>query len=210
MKYVSIDIETTGLNPNKCAILSIGAVIEDTKKELPIEHLPKFHAAIIHRSGFYGEPFALNMNKNLIETIMRYEKPGNKHVDKEAIRIESGMKFFQEKAIIREFDSWLAANGLNISTPVLFAGKNIENFDIKFLERLPGWNVIHKLNRTIDPAILYVDYERDEHPPSLNECKRRAIEMGLDINLEVQHNALEDALDVVKLIRFAKNNLKWK
>ena len=73
MKYVSIDIETTGINREKCQVLSIGAVIEDTNNPRPIEELPKFHAAIVGREGLYGEPFALNMNKSLIENIVRYQ-----------------------------------------------------------------------------------------------------------------------------------------
>jgi DNA polymerase III epsilon subunit-like protein len=32
MKYVSIDIETSGLNPDMNNILSIGAIIEDTER----------------------------------------------------------------------------------------------------------------------------------------------------------------------------------
>ena len=43
MKYISIDIETTGLDPENCQILSIGAVIEDTLNQLPFEELPTFH-----------------------------------------------------------------------------------------------------------------------------------------------------------------------
>ena len=32
MKYISIDCETTGLNKEKCVIIEVGALIEDTSK----------------------------------------------------------------------------------------------------------------------------------------------------------------------------------
>ena len=66
MIYISIDIETTGLEKDRYQILSIGAILEDTSKKLPFEKIPKFHAAILHNE-ITGSPFALNMNKELIE-----------------------------------------------------------------------------------------------------------------------------------------------
>ena len=49
MLYVSIDIETSGLNPKKDQILSFAAIIEDTSKALSFEDCPKFYATVIHR-----------------------------------------------------------------------------------------------------------------------------------------------------------------
>ena len=40
MKYISIDIETTGLDRDLCQVLSIGAVIEDTNNIKPLEFEP--------------------------------------------------------------------------------------------------------------------------------------------------------------------------
>ncbi len=40
MKYVSIDVETTGLDEDEGQTLQIGMVFEDTNKNLPIEELP--------------------------------------------------------------------------------------------------------------------------------------------------------------------------
>ena len=68
MKYISIDIETTGLDPENNDILSIGAIVEDSNNPLPFDQCPKFHVAII-REQLTGSPFALNLNKELIESI---------------------------------------------------------------------------------------------------------------------------------------------
>ena len=49
MRYTSIDIETTGLDPERHEILSIGIIIEDTEKKLPYNEVPKLHLAIDHK-----------------------------------------------------------------------------------------------------------------------------------------------------------------
>ena len=41
MRYVSCDIESTGLDKENCQILQIGAVVEDTKNILPIDELDR-------------------------------------------------------------------------------------------------------------------------------------------------------------------------
>ena len=69
MIYVSIDIETTGLNSENCEILSIGAIIEDTSKVLPIDKIPTFNC-IINKRNINGEIFAINMNREIIEKIV--------------------------------------------------------------------------------------------------------------------------------------------
>ena len=48
MIYLSIDLETTGLEKDRYQILSFGAILEDTEKKLPYDEIPKFHAAILH------------------------------------------------------------------------------------------------------------------------------------------------------------------
>jgi oligoribonuclease (3'-5' exoribonuclease) len=69
MKYVSIDLETTGLETENHQVLSIGAVIEDTlNPHVKVEDLPTFHGVIVHNE-LTGSPFALNMNRDLIEKI---------------------------------------------------------------------------------------------------------------------------------------------
>ena len=74
MIYISIDTETTGLTPETCQLLSLGAIVEDTEKKLPFDQIPKFHCAILRgeRDILQGELFALNMNKDLIERITQY------------------------------------------------------------------------------------------------------------------------------------------
>ena len=68
MPYVSIDIETTGLDPETCQILEIGAVLDDWTK--PIDELPVYHRLVYHKE-YRGSAYALAMNANLLEASVR-------------------------------------------------------------------------------------------------------------------------------------------
>ncbi len=68
MKYLSIDIETTGLDPLKDQLLSFGAIIEDTENPLPFDEIPKFHAAIKrNRIETYKQGFDIILIDSFIE-----------------------------------------------------------------------------------------------------------------------------------------------
>jgi oligoribonuclease len=223
MKYLSIDIETTGLDPENCEILSIGAILEDTEKLLSFEEIPKFHCAI-NRKTIKGELFATNMNKDLIEAIVNYQGAEDQDEKNDLVQM-TGMYFLPEDEIVQEFYWWMFGNGAfeydvekMISQPVQIhplygrvplltskmlratitvAGKNFGAFDKLFLERLPRWKQAIKIrSRIIDPAIFYTDWKTDDAPPGLALCKERA-----GIRGTVTHNAIEDAWDVILLLR---------
>jgi len=222
MKYCSIDIETTGLDPEECQILSIGAVIDDTDDIKPVEELPAFHAAV-KRKNITGSTYAINMNRDLIQTINRYITSKYKE-ERDLIEATTGMQFFDEYDIAKEFYYWLAQNDFidfkeprshmgyvtsrngklvpaitNNTKPIRItvAGKNFAAFDLRFLEKLPMWNELIKIrSRILDPSIIYLDWSDDETPPSLETCKKRA-----NLGSKVAHDAVEDSMDVVRLLR---------
>jgi len=72
MKYVSIDIETTGLDSETCQILQIGAVIEDTANPKPLDELPKFMCILEHET-YSGQPTALSMNSWILKILSGME-----------------------------------------------------------------------------------------------------------------------------------------
>ena len=197
MKYVSIDIETTGLNPETCQVLSIGAVIEDTDNIMPVKDLPTFHGVISSRE-ISGDPYAINMNKDLIESMV-YWQTGK---DDERYDLErlTGMKFYEKEEIVKAFYNFLLENGFEPNGEVIHltvAGKNFGTFDLKFLERLPRWKqYIRVRQRILDPSILYVNWKEDTSLPGLGACKKRA-----NLPEEVAHDAVEDAIDVILLLR---------
>jgi oligoribonuclease len=223
MKYISIDLETTGLEKDRYQILSFGAIIEDTETKLPFEKVPKFHAGIIHNE-LIGSPFALNMNKEIIEGIVNYQSAKDQS-EKDSIVEKTGMEFYYEDEIVEEFYRWLYYNGMVEIDPGLLmeqvitrgkngkiypmvnsktkpvtinvAGKNFASFDKHFIERLPRWKQLIRIRqRIIDPAVIFTDWKNDDSLPSLDKCKTRAMIQG-----EVTHNALEDAWDVIELLR---------
>lgn len=221
MLYVAIDIETTGLDTENNDILSIGAIIEDTNKKLPYEDLPKFHVAVLHES-ISGSPFAINMNKDLIEWISLYQSEKDQLI-KNSISDKSGFQFFKKDEVAMEFFRFLYRNGIRdfdpkdlsltreiidgISYPmfgsnikpahITAAGKNFGTFDKIFLEKLPKWQKCIKIRqRIIDPSILFTDWKNDDSLPSLLTCKERSGVKG-----KVSHNALEDSWDIIQILR---------
>lgn len=207
MLYVSIDIETSGLNPDSNHVLSIGAIIEDTTKKLPYEELPKFNAIVLQQN-IQGSPRAITMNKGIISMMGDYIE-GNDEV-RNVLNDVSGYKFYEEDEVVKEFYYFLINNGYGdgyMVRPIVngqtkpitinVAGKNFGTFDKLFLEDLPWWKkLIRTRSRVIDPSILFVDWSNDDALPSLTKCKERANIEGI-----VTHNALEDAWDVIELLR---------
>lgn len=218
MKYISIDIETTGLSPTNDQILTVGAIIEDSENKRPFEELPKFHVALLH-GRITGSPYALNMNKHIIQNMNTFMETKDEEKKKQ-LQTELGLEFVQPREVAGKFWQFLFVNGLvqnrtdyvtvngngeilpviNNTTKAVYitvAGKNFGTFDKLFLENLPNWSDLIKFRtRILDPSILFIDWNSDKEPPSLQKCKDRA-----KIEGKVSHDAVEDAWDVVQLLR---------
>ena len=181
--YVSIDLETTGLEPSWCQILEFGAVIEDWKS--PTDKLPRFHTYLLH-DRIVGDPIALAMNAKIIERIAK--------------RTE-GYLYLPPEQLGSVFHNWLrdelceGGQPSSALLPVIAAGKNFGSFDRQFLRALPSFNVPFH-HRSIDPGMLYWSPFEDIEPPSTKRCMERARLDG-----EVAHTAVEDAIGVIKLAR---------
>lgn len=201
MKYVSIDIETTGLDPEACQILQIGAVIEDTENVVDLSDLPRF-SCIVENPVYTGQPVALSMNVNILKKLGELER-----ADKDQkTDLRKAHNIIPVGIVAKSFNMWLAGRGFEMSSTgaitINAAGKNFASFDKLFLQKLPNWGAnVQMRQRIIDPAILFVNWKEDSSLPSLNQCLTRAGLAG-----EVSHDALDDALDVVRVIRAATDN----
>jgi hypothetical protein len=211
MIYVSVDIETSGLDPEKHKVLSIGAIIEDTEKKLPYEECPKFNAIVL-QNEITGSPRALTMNKEIIAMIGEYLEGTNE--TRHLMNTHSDYSFYEKEDVVKKFYEFLWVNGYGDSVPnqllvtsridsnskpitINVAGKNFGTFDKLFLQELPWWQkLIRTRQRVLDPAILMVDWKNDKSLPNLTQCKERAEIQGI-----VTHNALEDAWDVIEVLR---------
>jgi len=191
-KFISLDIETTGLDPEQDQILSIGLVIEDSNNIKPLDELPSLHLVII-RDRLEGNVFALDMNRDIVKLLKDYQVTE----DKKTLEKIHNVKFSKEEDVVNYVIYFLHTNGIDISKPLTVAGKNVAGFDVPFLKKLPKWNETFTFHqRVIDPAILFVDWEKDELLPNLNTCMKRAGVEG-----EVTHDAVQDCKDVIKVLR---------
>jgi hypothetical protein len=219
MVYISIDIETSGLDHEKHKVLSIGAIIEDTEKKLPYEECPKFNAIVL-QNEIVGSPRAITMNKEIIAMIGEYLEGTDEA--RHLMKTHSDYSFYKEDEVVAEFYRFLFGNGFGyelgpgdfvnntingVEYPAIggktkpitlnVAGKNFGTFDKLFLQQLPWWQkLIRTRQRVLDPAILMVDWKNDTSLPNLTQCKERAGVTGV-----VTHNALEDAWDVIEVLR---------
>jgi oligoribonuclease len=219
MLYVSVDVETSGLDPLKNQVLSIGAIIEDTKTKLPFQECPKFHAMVVHNE-IVGSPRALTINRDLLSVMAEYLESSGE--DRFNMETHSEFLFTTMDDVVKSFYDFLFVNGYGYDTitggltvrivngrplpsfggkikPITInvAGKNFGTFDKLFLEQLPWWQKLIRIRqRVIDPSIQFCDWENDETLPNLYTCKQRAGIEGI-----VTHNALEDAWDVIELLR---------
>lgn len=189
MKYVSIDLETTGLDEKKCQILEFGAAFEDEVSH--IAELKTFRRIIIRRK-IKGEPYALWLNAELIKQISDYNP------------INSPRNLFcREDELLPQFAAWLTAVGVNPMN-VVAAGKNFAKFDLQFINRLPWYGARIKFHhRIVDPTGYYI-LPTDVEPPNTQTCLKRA---GLPEF--VAHKAVDDALDVIRLQRHGQERL-WE
>ncbi len=179
MKYLSIDIETCGLNSETCDVVEIGAVFDDFVS--PIDQLKTFHTYVLPKDGVYkGEPYALSMHAEIFKRIATKASPYN---------------YAQPEEVVPLLVNFLDECGYGPSDKVIPGGKNYQGFDVKFLSKLPKWGAIKFHHRTLDPMMLYIN-KNDTEPPNLAECCKRA-----GIKSDVKHTAVEDAMMVVELIR---------
>jgi oligoribonuclease len=200
MKYVSIDIETTGRRrsdpENMDNLLSIGMVIDDLEHpEVPVGNLPKLHLIIdVSQEVITGELEALIMHTMLLRKIEYLStcdsyKEYVPYVTEYFISKDDAIKYIQEFLQYHK-----------VETPLTIAGKNVMEFDIQFLNNAIGFDKSIEYNfGGLDPAIYFLDESVDTCMPTLSECKERA---GLDG--PAAHQALEDAIDIVKLIRIGR------
>ncbi len=188
MRYVSLDLETSGSDPVRHQVLELAAVVEDTKRPRPLEELPAFRRLLTH-AEIGGTPGALVLNARLLAEL------ADPALGPPAERCPPA-------EVLPQLRAFLLAQGFRPDPKdrvrFVLAGKNVAVFDLLFLQRLPGWGTIIKSEpAVIDPALLYLNWRKDSRLPSLAIAKTRA----LLPDATVAHEALADALDVVRLLR---------
>lgn len=186
--FAAVDLETTGLDEEKCDTIEVGAIIDDWL--FPLDNPPEFHC-YIKKDTYRGEPYALSMHADIFRRIAT-NAPGYKYL------------FPGEFAQV--FGYWLESNGAYVIDPEnpdreargVVAGKNYASFDDKFLRKFPKYDQYIKLHhRILDPGMALWQPACDTKPPGSQTCMDRTHQDGV-----VSHTALEDARSVVKMIHY--------
>lgn len=181
LKYASIDIETTGLDPHRNQVLEVAVVVE-TDWATPIDDLPFLRLAIRH-DEVIATWAALEMNARLFRDEVddvRYPPDAATHHLLLFLRDQFGPDI---------------GRGCRVTA----AGKNFATFDKLFLEQIPEWPRGVFRHRVLDPVTLWADRD-DDVPPDMETCLDRA-----NLKRTAAHTALGDARDVVRLIRAGLN-----
>jgi oligoribonuclease len=196
MKYLSLDIETTGLDPQTCDIIEIGAVVDDLN--LPEEESrPIFHVYVLpNEKVYHGDPFALSMHPVIFQRIAKREQP---------------FVYLHPTEVAHAFEQFIDEHfrGADGNIRVTVAGKNVGSFDLPFLRRLPYWQEVigSKIrHRYFDPGSMYYSPTIDTELPNTEKCLVRANEYrrrsGMPVlNTVVAHTAVDDAVAVCGIIR---------
>lgn len=186
MQIVSIDIETTGLNPNKNGIIQVGACVFNLLDPFDREACPK-GLWYLDEPGLVWDHAAIVANAHIIDQMQALKKANN---------TENVMGYAE---FLGEFSYWLSQSGVPQNKGFTVSGKNYMGFDHQFLcSNIPGWaSSIRIKHRSIDMASHFW-LPGDAALPTLQECLSRA---GID--RKVSHTALDDALDVAELTHIA-------
>lgn len=199
MIYYSIDIECGGFDPTQDSILEFAMVREDTlSKATPVEELPFFHCFFLppKATGKYsGSAFALSMHERIFK-ILSQNSPDSLILTPMELTHSLSDPYFPCRGFFPA-EKTRGKYGINV------AGKNFQGFDAKFLSAQTNFFDLFEVHRrVIDPAILFFENGMPELP-SLETCKKIASRKDptLFASTDVEHSALEDARDVIRLLR---------
>lgn len=218
--YISLDLESTGLDVEKVDIIELGAVLDDGIS--PIDKLRKISMVIDLKKFNNAEVYALNMNKDILQEIVDGKGKDTEDVFLEFAHmlecaVDLCVKYDLEHT--NKYDYLFTSKNdgdpaeiVKKKTKVEIAGKNAAGFDIPlfknfFKRNYPDTKFFYSIlklihYKTLDPGPMY--FPDFGYNPSLAEINkitgRGVIEQG-DGRMDVSHRALDDALDVVYAIR---------
>lgn len=191
MIYFSLDVETTGLDPSTCQLLTLALVREDTEHpEIPVSELPALHIAVSRRV-YTGDPYALGMHAELWKKLAA--RQWGKRFETPCVR----EKLIDDQELSLECVAWLRRHGVTPTSRAWLAGKNAGSFDLRFAEFLRPY--FH--HRVLDPGSVFWDAANAGGIDSLD-----ALSMQLGFP-GVEHDALSDARRVIEVLRCARTRM---
>jgi oligoribonuclease (3'-5' exoribonuclease) len=184
MKYLSIDIEATGLDED-CLIIEFGMIPFDAKTRTLADDLAM---------GFYVQcPTYESLEANLNPWVKEHNKELIQKANTEGVSQEEFKRKLQEY-----LDSAAVKEYFGKDKIVLF-GKSLSAIDLPFLNRDLGWEWMgeHFSHRNLDlSCLVYGLVDMGKLP---KECVAGGFLMKHLGYGEVEHTALEDAVNTAKM-----------
>jgi len=185
MKYLTIDIVTTGDDIFKNQIIEIGAVIDDLSKPIPIDEIPKFHYYIDNHMINGTPDKLLSLHKQLIIISEKKDK----------------YPIINSSEVIDFFHNWLIDNSVILSQCPMYTLAIDGHKKINFLYRdLLNTKCDFKKDYYYDifnPMILFCD-PKNQKIPTVNETLLET----KNYKKRKNNNILDNVYDIVRLMRF--------
>jgi DNA polymerase III alpha subunit (gram-positive type) len=186
MKYISLDIETTGRAPGICQIIQLAMVADILGSEEPINELPTFFTNVTNSNyNFRHEDLpALFMNLGTMRNVM---------AGAGCININN----------LRQYITEFIDKHMHGQQQIIIIGKNTAAFDWRFLREEFSFDKYTNI-RFIDPTVLFMS-PADTRVIDTQELYNRA-----GILKKASHIALDDARCMIEIFRrgMAKLNNK--
>lgn len=190
MKYLSFDIEATGLAENDL-IIEYAMVPFDTKLK-SIEHKLSFHTYI--KCPTFDElkprldPWVIENNETLI-----------KNANKNGIELDQFKAKMTEYLESDEVLDYFKDTPLAKKNKIILFGKSLNAIDLPFLNRDLGWDYMRKYfhHQVLDlSSIIMGMIDRNELPEQCLSGSKLMEHLGMG---DVAHTALEDAINTAKI-----------
>lgn len=206
MKYVSIDIETGGLDPLVHPILEVGAVCAEIGKP---GIRSTFRALIVPKDmdKIVVSPYTALLHRRVWESLEAFKK-NKRPTGTQVIGLTDTVGCLFACEIGNQLRRWVNEvwprntntdpQLCNVGRPkITIAGKNISTFDLPFLRAQTDIDKHLDIRHRTLAVTSHFYRPGDECLPNLDTCLERA-----GINKRTEHGALSDALLVCDLIDF--------
>jgi oligoribonuclease len=227
MKYLSIDLETTGLDALNHQILSFSGILEDSRNKLRFEDCPKFNIYIL-RQTITGSAFAISMNSKIISLISRYgtlrteeEKKGLCDSAHGIFLSPNAVPYYlyiwtlvhheqKDYGFLLDPACWIDKKMTDVSirqiseirqtvdpVTVNVAGKNFATFDKKFIDQIENFYHFIRIRQRVLDPAVLFIDWKDD----LSAPDLAVCKERAQISGIVTHDSLYDAWDVIELFR---------
>jgi len=184
MKYLSFDLEATGLESHDLIIEFAAVPIDSEKKE------------ILESSSFHCDvkcPSFEVLKPNLSDWVIQNNEELINRAHKNGLELSAFKESFEQYLLSKEIKNFFK------NEPIVLFGKSINAIDLPFMNRDLGWEWMRKhfSHRTLDfSCVCYSFMDKGILPPGMESGSKIMDFLGMG---EVAHTALADAINTAKM-----------